>query len=164
MDLELDTLQSYISGDTLIKVGYCSQEDDTQFTENNDDAIDTAETTSAGVTESINNHTVTTDNVDVAETTSTGVIESINNHQVTTDNVTTTDAPRSPTQSNKLSIKKCSSYIYLAIVILFVITIVLTPIILYYTIPPHEGSFFDDVDFQSCSVSSYMNIPMHIHT
>jgi len=57
---------------------------------------------------------------------------------------------------NIFSKKKCSSYICLAFVILFVLAILIIPIIMFITLSPQEQSFLDQVDFQSCSVSSYM--------
>ena len=133
MALSSIELQSCSSDKNPMIVDCCSQEDDTQYNKISDDAIDTVETTSTGVidTTRINNLTVT---------------------------VTTTDAPKSLMGSNKFSIKKYSSHICLAFVMLFVITILLTPIILYSTLPPRQGSFLDSVDFQSCSVSMHSYI------
>ena len=59
---------------------------------------------------------------------------------------------------NIFSKRKCSSYICLAFVILFVLAILIIPIIIFITVSPQELSFLNEVDFQSCSVSSYVAI------
>ena len=64
---------------------------------------------------------------------------------------------------NKFSKNKCSSYICFAFVILFVIAILLTPIIIFITLSSQEQSFLNVVDFQSCSVSSYVDMYKVMH-
>ena len=87
------------------------------------------------------------------ETTST-VVTTINSNSTVADNAIVTNASESMIKSNMFSIKKYSSHLCLAFVILIVIAIVLVPITLFYTISPREGSFLNIVDFKNCSVST----------
>ena len=133
MELSSIELQSFSSnGTTLTIVGDTSQEDIKQFNKQNDKI------------------TVSSDNtVDTVETTSTAAIISTTG---TTDNATITDDSGSMTCPTK----KFSSHICLGFIILFVIAVILIPAILYYTTSPQDPSFFDNVDFQSCSVSTWI--------
>ena len=136
MELSSTTLQGSLSTTVLTKVDSFSEEDTTQFNEN--DVV--------FVPHSARN---------TFKTTGTAVTSIISNSTVTMDNVIITDATGSTIKSHyKFSIEKHSSHICLAFVILFVIAIVLIPIILYYTISPQEGSFLNVVDFKNCSVST----------
>ena len=131
MELANIELQCTTSSAVLTKVDHCSQEGIIQFNNENSDKTFVS----------------SNDPVDTVETTSTAA--TISDPTVTTGNATITDDSTCP-------IKKYSSHniICLAFVILFVITIVLMPTILYYTTSPQEGSFLDDVNFQNCSVST----------
>ena len=128
--MELSNFKMH-STDALAKVD--SQEDVIQFNENSDKVFvsvnGTVETTKLGATSVISN-SIATDAITVNNT-----LESLD--------------------SNKFSVKK---YLCLVFVILFVIGIAQIPIILYYTISPDEGVFFDDADFQSCSVSTFISL------
>lgn len=105
-----------------------SQEDTTQFNQQND--------------------VISVHHSNAVETSTSTVVTSV------TDNGTITDAVGSMIKSNVFSIKKYSSHICLAFVMLIVIAIVLVPIVLYYTISPQEGSFLNVADFKNCSVST----------
>lgn len=76
---------------------------------------------------------------------------SVNNTKVKIGDAITTGALES-SHSIKFSIKKYYLYTCLAFVILPVLVLTVM-IVLYYTNSPKDPSFFDDVDFQNCSVS-----------
>ena len=97
-------------------------------------------------------NTFTPHNVEI-ETSST-TAESVKS-SVKTDAGTTS---KSMIELDIFSKKKWSSYICLAFVILFVLAILIIPIIIFITLSPQGPSFLDEVDFQSCSVSSYVAI------
>ena len=112
-----------------------SQEDAMQFNENSDKVFvsvnGTVETTKLGATSVISNSIST----------------------IATDDITVTNTLGS-LDSKKFSVKK---HLCLVFVIMFVIGIAQIPIILYYTISPDEV-LFDDADFQSCSVSTFISL------
>ena len=131
--MELSNFKMH-STDALAKVD--SQEDVIQFNENSDKAFvsvnGTVETTKLGATSVISNSIAT----------------------IATDGITVNNTLGS-LDSKKFSVKK---HLCLVFVILFVIGIAQIPIILYYTISPDKGVFFDDADFQSCSVSTFISL------
>ena len=90
---------------------------------------------------------------DIDETTTIGMI-SVSGASVTPTNVTASEQ----SDSNKFSIRKYYSHVFLALVIPFMVVVILIPVIFFYTDSSEVDSFLLNIDFQSCSVSSYIHI------
>lgn len=89
--------------------------------------------------------------------TSLGATSITSNSKVTTDDVTVTGAAESTSEThlNKFSIKKYCPYVCLAFVILFAAAVVIVPVTLFHITSHDNPSFFEDADFEACSVRLY---------
>ena len=106
------------------------------------------------VTEFIENSIKTSVPQNDTDETTNDRTKSVRGASVTPTNVTASEQ----SGSNKFSIRKYYSHIFLALVIPFMIAVVLIPVIFFYTDSSEVDSFLLNIDFQSCSVSSYIYI------